>query len=124
MVTITELLGGSKQTQILTGFLLLFVLYVVRTFSVLTVIDNVAFPIVMRIQLAVAVRTVVATGSARNNFISEGLLANLACILPSAVVPIQVPVVGTALGTVAFVGKVRSALDWLDVIEDKDVFCS
>ncbi len=41
-------------------------------------------------------RTVVSAGAARDDFVSEGLLADLACILSPAIVQIQVIVVGTA----------------------------
>ena len=123
MITITELLGGSEQIQILTGFLLLFVLFVVRTLVAWTDIDNVTFAVVARSQLGIAMWTIVSACTARDDFISEVLLADLTGILPSAVVQVEVSVVGSASGTVALIREILSTVDWLDVVKSQDVFC-
>ena len=48
---------------------------------------------------------------------------DLTSILPSAVVQVEVSVVGSAPGTVALIREILSTIDWLDVVKSQDVFC-
>ena len=76
----------------------------------------------MRIKFISAVRTVIAAGIAGNHFISEGLLAYLACVLAISVIEIQIFIICTTPRAIAFKGEILAVVNRLDIVSCDDIF--
>jgi hypothetical protein len=75
-----------------------------------------------RCEFAVAVRAVKAAGISWGHFVSKGLLTYLACVLPPAVVEIEILVACTAVRAVAFKGEILSVFNRKDIFDGEKIF--
>jgi hypothetical protein len=124
MITISVLFGRGKQIQIVTGFFLSFLLFVIGALVILTNIDSITLTVMNRLEFGIAVRTVKAGSTSGNYLVSEGVLTYLAGILSFAVVLIKILFTGTAPGTAAFVREILSVIDRFDVADSENIFSS
>jgi len=124
MITISVLFGRGKQIQIVTGFFLSFLLFVIGALVFLTNIDSITLTVMNRLEFGIAVRTVKAGSTSGNYLVSEGVLTYLAGILSFAVVLIKILFTGTAPGTAAFVREILSVIDRFDVANSENIFSS
>jgi len=124
MITISVLFGRGKQIQIVTGFFLSFLLFVIGALAILTNIDSITLTVMMRLEFGIAVRTVKAGSTSGNYLVSEGVLTYLAEILTSAIVLIKIIFACTAPGTAAFVREILSVIDRFDVADSENIFSS
>ena len=124
MITISVLFGRGKQIQIVTGFLLSFLLFVIRALVIWTNIDNITLAVMMRLEFGIAVRTVKAGSTSGNYLVSEGVLTYLAGILSFAVVLIKIIFACTAPGAGSLIREILSVIDGSDVLNSEDIFSS
>ena len=124
MITISVLFGRGKQIQIVTGFFLSFLLFVIGALVILTNIDSITLTVMNRLEFVIAVRAVKTCSASGNNLVGKSIAAYLAEILTSAIVLIKIIFACTAPGTAAFVREILSVIDRFDVANSENIFSS
>jgi hypothetical protein len=124
MITISVLFGRGKQIQIVTGFFLSFLLFVIGALVILTNIDSITLTVMNRLEFGIAVRAVKTCSASGDNLVGKSIAAYLAEILTSAIVLIKILFTGTAPGAGSLIREILSVIDRFDVANSENIFSS